>query len=413
MPFRLDLDAEVIFTDSGECLYSLTAARVGVTFLRSLGGIASGRCWSFGGEAALSVEARYLEPDLPEELQAAYAQTFDRLRRMFRARGCTPEEAADLAQDAAVRAYVHIRRWGVNGTGLDPLLNRIARNLLIDRYRRTTPHIVPLDDAGELHDPDQDPTEEVARRQRSRAVHTAIQDLPVRHQTAITYSLSGLSPEEVGRRMGIGRNAADALLHRARRSLKERLQTAGEGMFGFALGIRVRWDRFTGRAGGHALQENGLAAGLQAGAAVVSMAVAAVISVVASVPPGGGGDGSWSVAPATAFMPSTAATEAVDAAAAGGGESLSGAVGGSTGGSSNVQTYNLGSTQTVWSPKGFDTTTDVPGPKGPEGQPFIKGTGYLHGTGTHEPTPGDPGVLIARTVCGTAPVLCTDPAEGS
>ena len=380
--------------------------------MRSLGGTHPAGVWSFGGEAALSVEARYLEPDLPEELQAAYAQTFDRLRRMFRARGCTPEEAADLAQDAAVRAYVHIRRWGVNGTGLDPLLNRIARNLLIDRYRRTTPHIVPLDDAGELHDPDQDPTEEVARRQRSRAVHTAIQDLPTRHQAAITYSLSGLSPEEVGRRMGIGRNAADALLHRARRSLKERLQTVGEGMFGFALGIRVRWDRFTGRAGGQALQDNGLAVGLQAGAAVVSMAVAAVISVVASVRPGGGDGGSWSVSPAPAFTRSSAATEAGEAAASNGGETLSGAVG-SGGGPSGVQTYDLGPARTTWSSKGFDTTTNVPGPKGPEGQPFIKGTGHLHGTGTHEPTPGDPGVFLARTVCGTAPVLCTDPAEGS
>src|SRR5919106_2859906 len=130
------------------------------------GGIASGRCWSFGGEAALSVEARYLEPDLPEELQAAYAQTFDRLRRMFRARGCTPEEAADLAQDAAVRAFVHIRRWGVASGGVDPLLNTIARHLLIDRYRRNAPHLVPLDSAHELLDPEQDPTEEFARRQR-------------------------------------------------------------------------------------------------------------------------------------------------------------------------------------------------------------------------------------------------------
>ena len=340
-------------------------------------------------------------------------QTFDRLRRMFRARGCTPEEAADLAQDAAVRAYVHIRRWGVNGTGLDPLLNRIARNLLIDRYRRTTPHIVPLDDAGELHDPDQDPTEEVARRQRSRAVHTAIQDLPARHQAAITYSLSGLSPEEVGARMGIGRNAADALLHRARRSLKERLQTVGEGMFGFALGVRVRLDRITGRIG-RIGDDAGLAAGLQAGAAVASFAVAAMVgSMFGATPPGGGGDGSWSIAPATALMRSTTATEAVDATASSGAESLSGAVGGPGGGSSSMQTYNLGPTETVWTPKGFDTTTDVPGPKGPDGAPFIKGTGYLHGTGTHEPTPGDPGVFVARAVCDTAPVLCTDPAEGS
>jgi RNA polymerase sigma factor CnrH len=326
---------------------------------------------------------------------------------MFRARGCTPEEAADLAQDAAVRAYVHIRRWGVNGTGLDPLLNRIARNLLIDRYRRTTPHIVPLDDAGELHDPDQDPTEEVARRQRSRAVHTAIQDLPARHQTAITYSLSGLSPEEVGRRMGIGRNAADALLHRARRSLKERLQTVGEGMFGFALGIRVRWDRLTGRAGGSSLRDGAFGAGLQAGAAVASMAVAAVITMVATAPPGGG-DGRVT-APINAILNSATGSEAADAGVSDVG-SIAGSVGSGKSSGTIVKTYSVGPTQTMWSPNGFDSTTSLPGPEGPEGQPFIKGTGYLHGKGTHEPSQGDPGYLVARTVCNAAPTLCTDPA---
>jgi RNA polymerase sigma-70 factor (ECF subfamily) len=180
-------------------------------------------------------------------LDEAYAQTFDRLRRMFRARGCSAEESADLAQEAAIRAFTHIRRWGVNG-GLDPLLNRIARNLLIDRYRRVTPHMVPLDSADEVGDPTQDPTEEVARRQRRTAVQSAIRTLPVRHQKAIVYSLSGLSPEEVGKQMGIGRNAADALLHRARRSLREHLAPVRDGMWGVAFAIRLRWDRVTRRA---------------------------------------------------------------------------------------------------------------------------------------------------------------------
>ena len=205
---------------------------------------------------------------------------------MFRARGCTTEEAADLAQEAAVRAFVHIRRWGVTNAGLDPLLNRIARNLLIDRYRRTTPHIVPLDDAGELHDPSQDPTEEVDRRQRSMAVHSAIRALPTRHQKAITYSLNGLSPEEVGRQMGIGRNAADALLHRARRGLKEHLRSAGEGMFGIALAVRVRWDQLTRRFG---VQSGfGEAGALGAANSAMGAATAALIAVLA-VTGGGGG----------------------------------------------------------------------------------------------------------------------------
>lgn len=327
--------------------------------------------WSFGGEAALSVEARYLEPDLPDELQQAYAQTFDRLRRMFRARGCTPEESADLAQDAAVRAFVHIRRWGVNGTGLDPLLNRIARNLLIDRYRRTTPHIVPLDDAGELQDPDQDPTEEVARRQRTHAVRSAIRGLPVRHQTAITYSLNGLTPEEVGRRMGIGRNAADALLHRARRSLKERLQTAGEGMFGVALGIRVRWDRFLRRSGDAGF-DNGATTGFQAGASVAALTVVAVIGgLVITLPPGGGdGESHWTT-PAIAVVQSATDSDSVgDVSSVA--DATPAVARGDADGSSSATAYTLGPTTTTRTPDRVDQTISIDDPTNPSGPPLLR-----------------------------------------
>jgi len=181
---------------------------------------------------------------------------------------------------------MHIRRWGVASSGLDPLLNRIARNLLIDRYRRIAPHLVPLDSADEIQDPSQDPTEEVARRQRRSAVRSAIRSLPTRHQTAITYSLSGLTPEEVGKQMGIGRNAADALLHRARRSLREHLAPVRDGMWGVALGIRVRWDRLTRRAGVESgLGEVSHLAALQSAITVATAAVVSVLTVTGGAMP--------------------------------------------------------------------------------------------------------------------------------
>jgi len=294
----------------------------------------------------------------------------------------------------------------VNGTGLDPLLNRIARNLLIDRYRRSTPHIVPLDDAGELHDPDQDPTEEVVRRQRSRAVRSAIQGLPVRHQTAITYSLNGLTPEEVGRRMGIGRNAADALLHRARRSLKERLQTVGEGMFGVALGIRVRWDHLTRRTGAgggamEAIRSTALASGFGA--------LAATVAVVAGMTGGGSAGGgradSWR-APIAAVAPAIAEKSAVaslpPAAPVAAGSSL-----GSGGTGQDFGSLQFGPASRSPGSAGGSTTT-VNGPDNGKGSPLFQGT--IRNYGTTEPPASDP---VARTVvtlggklCGLAPSSC-------
>ncbi|MGH2786209.1 MAG: RNA polymerase sigma factor [Actinomycetota bacterium] len=338
-------------------------------------------------------------------MQQAYAQTFDRLRRMFRARGCTAEEAADLAQDAAIRAYVHIRRWGVNGTGLDPLLNRIARNLLIDRYRRTTPHIVPLDDAGELHDPTQDPTEEVARRQRTHAVRTAIQDLPARHQTAITYSLNGLTPEEVGRRMGIGRNAADALLHRARRSLKERLTTVGEGMFGFALGVRVRWDEMARRLGirGDVAEAAGSTV-LASGVGALAATLAFVVAVSGVVSPGGSGGGA-TVDPSArgVVLPAAGTGDGVTASTAPAQAQMS-AGGGS---SSGFGAVTVGPLSRAPGSKGGSTTT-VSGPEDSDGDHLFEGT--IKNYGTEEPPAADPVSRtlynFSRDLCGVADAWC-------
>ncbi len=325
---------------------------------------------------------------------------------MFRARGCTPEEAADLAQDAAVRAFVHIRRWGVASGGLDPLLNRIARNLLIDRYRRTTPHLVPLDSAHEIHDPAQDPTEEVARRQRRRAVHHAIRELPTRHQSAIKYSLSGMTPEEVGKQLGIGRNAADALLHRARRSLKEHLAPVRDGMWGLALGVRVRWDRFARRAG---MGGAGVESSSAVAASVAAGIATAVVVVAMSVAGGGngaggslGGSAGGSGLAALGNMTHTGAFEGAAPGAANGGQ-----IGGGTGGGSGFsQTYRFGpTTTTTHGPHGVSHDISIPDPGDKGGPPLLEISQYL-GDGTGAPARDEEPDEVTRTICTLGSKAC-------
>ena len=306
------------------------------------------------GVTELSVEARYLEPELPDELDDAYAQTFDRLRRMFRARGCSQEEAADLAQEAAIRAWMHIRRWGVADSGLDPLLNRIARNLLIDRYRRVTPHLVPLDSAEDIQDHSQDPSEEVARRQRRSAVRSAISSLPQRHQAAITYSLSGLSPEEVGKQMGIGRNAADALLHRARRSLREHLAPVRDGMWALAFGVRMRIDRVFRRAGvEERLADVSMVAVTSTAVNVATAAIVAVLTVT------GGGVGGPAYARAGSGAVQRTAVQAP--ALAGGASGGTGLTGGTVPpGTGDVHAYHFGVAHGTYNKNGTDNNVTIP-----------------------------------------------------
>lgn len=204
-----------------------------------------------------------------------------------------------------MRAYVHVQRWGVTGDGLDPLINRIARNLLIDRHRRAAPHLVSLDAAEEVHDPAPDLDDQVLQHQRNVEVRSAVSELPERHRTAIMYSLKGMSPAEVAVQLGIGRNAADALLHRARRSLRERLRHVGEGMLGLGFWLGGKMRNGLRRAGLDGQVSMGGVAVEQGAAVLAATALAVVVGF------GGGGFGGGADGPKAIGLPGSAAVAEV------------------------------------------------------------------------------------------------------
>lgn len=308
----------------------------------------------------LSIEARFLEPEIPAELDATYRRTFNRLKGLFRARGCTPEEAADLAQEAAMRAYMHVQRWGVSGEGLDPLINRIARNLLIDRHRRVTPYLVPLENAAEVHDPGADPPEEIIRRQRSHEVRTAVEELPDRHQTALRYSMKGMTPAEVGDQLGIGRNAADALLHRARRSLRERLRHIGEGALGITAWVRLKASKVNLHAPFEAVGAATIPATL-ATAAVIATAISAIGNPSATATP-------TPRAPIVAAAPAAAFTESAPATALPGG----------TSGQDESETITVGPSTVQRDRHSIKTDTSVDDPTEPDRKVLGVGPDVIH-----------------------------------
>lgn len=161
---------------------------------------------------------------------------------MFRSRGLDAEEAADLAQETVARTLLHLNRHGVRQPDLGPLMGRIARNLVAERARSRRPNLVALSGAEAVDDPTQDPHEHVARHERQVAVRRALGELNGRHREALLLSMRGSAPAEIARKLGVERNAADALLHRARRRLAERLADSRERLAGFigVLSLRVR-----------------------------------------------------------------------------------------------------------------------------------------------------------------------------
>jgi RNA polymerase sigma factor (sigma-70 family) len=178
---------------------------------------------------------------VPEELDGGYAATFGRLRALYRSRGLSKDDAADLAQEAIARALLHLRRHGCNGEPVTPLVNRIAANLLVDHLRANHSRVVSLEASEiDVDEPSADPSEEFARRHLRNEVRTAIAALPDRHQRVISMSLDGRTPAEIADDLGIRRNAADALLFRARRGLAELLRTAGAGAWAAAVLVALR-----------------------------------------------------------------------------------------------------------------------------------------------------------------------------
>jgi RNA polymerase sigma factor (sigma-70 family) len=146
------------------------------------------------------------------------------LLRYFSKKGVPLDEAADLTQETLVRAFVHLERHGQTREDLGPLVSTIARNLVVERARRAPTATVSLGEGVDMVDPSDGPEEVVLVSERRAAVRRAVSALAPRHRRVVSLWMEGCTPGEIARELGIKRNAADALLHRARRALASRLE---------------------------------------------------------------------------------------------------------------------------------------------------------------------------------------------
>ncbi len=182
-----------------------------------------------------------------EDFTASYRSSLGRLVGFFRAKGVPRDEAVDLANETMVRMLVHLKRHGRDRTDLGPLVRTIARNLVVERVRKQAPVIVPLGDDIDVADDALEPVDQLVASERSQAVRTAIGSLSPRHRHVVGLWMDGRTPTEIARELGIKRNAVDAILHRARRSLAAKLD--GGGVFGvlgvFSLRLRSLVRRLT------------------------------------------------------------------------------------------------------------------------------------------------------------------------
>ena len=130
--------------------------------------------------------------------------------------------AQDAAQEAFLRVLESAARYRPTA-GFRTYLYRILTRLCIDQYRKRSAH--PSDALDRVQGSGEAPPEVLLGRERAQRVHRAVEALPSRQRVALVLQhYEGMSYEEIARVMKCSARAVDALLVRARRSLKRQLQ---------------------------------------------------------------------------------------------------------------------------------------------------------------------------------------------
>ncbi len=151
----------------------------------------------------------------PDQADSLFRTLSPGLRRhCLRLAGNQPD-AEDLVQDAFAAL---IRRGGpVAPDDAARMLATCARNAHISRWRserRSIPYAEP-EAAGRT-----DVAATVADRLELAAVASAVRRLPERQRRALALAGGGRSSREIGNEIGLGANAVNQLLHRARAGVR-------------------------------------------------------------------------------------------------------------------------------------------------------------------------------------------------
>jgi RNA polymerase sigma factor (sigma-70 family) len=262
-----------------------------------------------GGGVAVDTETS-VSTSASLAVDSAYDQLNSALGGWFRGRRVLPEEAKDLAQETIVRTFVHLKRHGQQADDLKPLAFTIARNLLAERARRGNNVVVTLTDEIDIADTEPSPLDRYLETEERTAVSQAVASLQSRHRRVIELWMRGDTPADIARQLGIKRNAADALLHRARRRLATMLEgsRSAVGLLIGLLPVRLRLGFRRAAASVQAMDPGARFATAAAGLTAVGVATALSVSAVATQPTldkPARSDAPASVAPAVPARPVT------------------------------------------------------------------------------------------------------------
>lgn len=166
-----------------------------------------------------------------------FERFFPAIRQLFARWGYSPEECSDLAQDTFLKAFQNVERFQ-HGSSFETWLFRIAHNLRKNDLRRRgtlkrDADVVSLNhDTAEadwhrdteLIDPETRVLNEERARLRRQALGRALSRLPPQMRRCCILRLGqGLKYREIAVILGVSMNTVRALLHGARKRLREEI----------------------------------------------------------------------------------------------------------------------------------------------------------------------------------------------
>lgn len=157
----------------------------------------------------------------------AYGEIYNRymvkIYRFYCAHLDNPHDAEDLTEEVFLRVWRALSTYEEKGIPFYALLFQVARNGLIDFYRRSvqSKQLVSIDDVS-IPDIGTDPGEILLKNFRHKELREAMKELREDYRTVLSLRfLSGFSPEETAKAMGRSQGAVRVLQHRALAALRE------------------------------------------------------------------------------------------------------------------------------------------------------------------------------------------------
>ncbi len=131
-------------------------------------------------------------------------------------------DAEEIVQEAFLRVWVNAPRWRPEAA-FRTWFYRIVFNICLNRKRRVP--FFPLEIAGDPPDPAPDASTRIERDQSRQQIARAIAELPDRQRAAIMLTYDDeLSNADAAQILRVSVSALEALLVRAKRTLRERLK---------------------------------------------------------------------------------------------------------------------------------------------------------------------------------------------